>query len=129
MGILWKKDSKSDHLHNLMQFHVQEVLLVSSMYDAFLLEEDGRLSQRVFGDFMDLDLHHIPRITRVSSAGEALEALHSGNFDLVITMPRLSDMTPFQFGAKAKAIRPGLPIVLLAYAPVTSQVLKQIRKH
>ena len=129
MGILWKQESKSNHLHDLMQFHVQEVLLVSSMYDAFLLEEDGRLSQRVFGDFMDLDLHYIPRITRVSSAGEALEALQKGNFDLVITMPRLTDMTPFQFGAQAKAIHPDLPIVLLTYAPVTSRVLKQIRKH
>jgi len=129
MGFLSKRDSNSNHLHDLMQFHVQEVLLVSSMYDAFLLEEDGRLSQRVFGDFMDLDLHYIPRITRVSSAGEALEALQKGNFDLVITMPRLTDMTPFEFGTQAKAIHPDLPIVLLTYAPVTSRVLKQVRKH
>ncbi|RLE21605.1 MAG: phosphoenolpyruvate synthase, partial [Acidobacteria bacterium] len=129
MGIFWKQGSKVDSLHDLMQYHVQEVLLVSSMYDAFLLEEDGRLSHRVFGDFMDLDLHHIPRITRVSSASEALEALQAESFDIVITMPRLSDMSPFQFGAKAKGIRPGLPIVLLTYSPVTSRVLKQIRRH
>ncbi len=129
MAIFWKQGSKSDCLHDLMQFHVQEVLLVSSMYDAFLLEEDGRLSHRVFGDFTDLDLHYIPRITRVSSAGEALEAIQTGNFDLVITTPRLSDMNPFQFGAKAKEIHPELPIVLLTYAPVTSRVLKQIRRH
>ncbi|MCK5878361.1 MAG: phosphoenolpyruvate synthase [Holophagae bacterium] len=129
MGIFWKQGSKSDSLRDLMQYHVQEVLLVSSMYDAFLLEEDGRLSARVFGDFMDLDLHHIPRITRVSSASEALEALQTENFDMVITMPRLSDMSPFQFGTQAKSIRPGLPIVLLTYAPVTSRVLKQVRKH
>ncbi|NOZ13410.1 MAG: phosphoenolpyruvate synthase [Acidobacteria bacterium] len=129
MGFFWKQGSKADSLHDLMQYHVQEVLLVSSMYDAFLLEEDGRLSHRVFGDFMDLDLHHIPRITRVSSASEALEALEAENFDLVITMPRLSDMSPFQFGTKAKEIRPGLPIVLLTYAPVQSRVLKQIRRH
>ncbi len=129
MGIFRKQSSKSDCLHELMQFHVQEVLLVSSMYDAFLLEEDGRLSHRVFGDFMDLDLHHIPRITRVSSANEALDAIKAENFDLVITMPRLSDMNPFQFGAKAKTIHPDLPIVLLTYAPVSNRVLKQIRQH
>lgn len=129
MGIFRKQGSKADGLHDLMQYHVQEVLLVSSMYDAFLLEEDGRLSNRVFGDFMDLDLHHIPRITRVSSASEALKALQTEDFDMVITMPRLSDMSPFQFGGKAKEIQPGLPIVLLTYAPVGSRVLKQVRKH
>ena len=129
MAIYEQRSEKSDQLHELMQYRVQDVLLVSSMYDAFLLAEDGRLSHRVFGDFMDLDLHHIPRITRVSSAAEALDALKHGSFDLVITMPRISDMSPFEFGASAKQVRPGLPVVLLTYSPVKSSLLKQIRKH
>ncbi len=129
MAIFEKRSDKSDQLHELMQYRVQDVLLVSSMYDAFLLAEDGRLSHRVFGDFMDLDLHHIPRITRVSSAAEALDALGRGQFDLVITMPRISDMSPFEFGASAKRLHPDLPVVLLTYSPVKSSMLKQIRKH
>jgi len=129
MAIFEQPAGKSDHLHELMPFHVQDILLVSSMYDAFLLAEDGRLSQRVFGDFMDLDLHFIPRITRVSSGREALEALDHQPFDLVITMPRISDMTPFAFGAKVKERHGDLPVVLLTYAPVKSSMLKQIRKQ
>ncbi len=129
MAIYGNESDKSDHLHELMQYRVQDVLLVSSMYDAFLLAEDGRLSHRVFGDFMDLDLHHIPRITRVSSASEALDAIRTGQYDLVITMPRIADMSPFDFGASAKKVRPDLPVVLLTYAPVKSTLLKQIRKH
>jgi len=120
--------SKIDKFYNLMKYHVQDVLLVSSPYDAYILEEDGALTKRIFNDFLELDLHYIPRITRVSSAKEALDFLKKHNFDLVITMPRLSDMTPIEFGKQAKLLRDNIPVVLLTYAPVEKEVLMLIRE-
>ncbi len=120
--------SQIDKFHNLMKYHVQDVLLVSSHYDAYILEEDGALTKRIFNDFLELDLHYIPRIVRVSSAKEALDFLKKQRFDLIITMPRLSDMTSIEFGKKAKSIDKDIPVVLLTYAPVESDVLMSIRE-
>lgn len=52
--------------HDLMKFRVREILLVSSPYDAFVLEEDGRLSEKIFGEYLDMNLQFVPRIRRVS---------------------------------------------------------------
>ncbi len=64
---------KFSGFHDLMKFRVREILLVSSLYDAFVLEEDGRLAERIFSEYIDLNLHFIPRITKAASAEEALQ--------------------------------------------------------
>ena len=69
-------EPKFTGFYDLMPFRVREILLVSSPYDAFVLSEDGRLSDRVFEDYVDLKLQLAPRITHVSTAGEALSALN-----------------------------------------------------
>ena len=120
--------AKADKFYSLMKYHVQDVLLVASPYDAYILEEDGALTKRIFNDFIELDLQYIPRITRVYSAKEALEFLKKDNYDLVITMPRLSEMTPIEFGKRVKEIKDNLPVVLLTYVPVEKDVLMLIRK-
>ncbi len=120
--------SKIDKFYNLMKYHVQDVLLVSSPYDAYILEEDGALTKRIFNDFLELDLHYIPRITRVSSAKEAIDFLKKHSFDLIITMPRLSDMSPIEFGRSVKSMSPDTPVILLTYAPVERDVLMVIRE-
>jgi len=101
--------------HDLMKFRVREILLVSSFYDAFVLEEDGRLSEKIFSEYLDLNLRFVPRIHRVSSAEEALTALRKGSFDLVITMIRISDMDVIEFGKMVKEVEPDLPVILLTY--------------
>ncbi len=101
--------------HDLIKFRVREILLVSSFYDAFVLEEDGRLSERIFSEYIDLNLRFIPRIIRVSSAEEAITALEEGSFDLVITMTRLTGMDSLEFGEKVKSMDPDMPVVLLTY--------------
>ena len=60
--------SKFGGFHDLMKFRVREILLVSSLYDAFVLEEDGRLAERIFSEYVDLNLHFVPRITKVATA-------------------------------------------------------------
>ena len=98
--------------HELMSKRMGNVLLVSSIYDSFMIEEDGRLSDQIYEEFRNLNLRTLPRITRVSSAEEALEALKEGDFDLVITMRRLGDIDAFSFGKKVKQIR-NIPVILL----------------
>ncbi|UCF64133.1 MAG: phosphoenolpyruvate synthase [bacterium] len=119
---------KFSGFHDLMKFRVREILLVSSLYDAFVLEEDGRLAERIFSEYVDLNLHFIPRITKVATAEEALQALQDAPFDLVITMTRLADMNPIAFGEKVKELDPAKPVVLLSYDPLDPLMLKKIRQ-
>ncbi len=114
--------------HDLMKFRVREILLVSSLYDAFVLEEDGRLAERIFSEYLDLNLHFIPRIYKVSTAEEALRALQNQAFDLVITMARISDMNPIEFGQRVKEMDPEKPVVLLTYDVIDPVLLEKIRE-
>jgi hypothetical protein len=117
-----------DIFRDLIKFRVREILLVSSFYDAFVLEEDGRLSDRIFSEYIDLNLRFIPRITRVSSAEEALDTLKKGTCDLVITMARIADMDPLEFGKRIKELKPGMPVVLLTYDRVDVKLLVALRE-
>lgn len=102
--------------HELMRFKVQEILLVSSIYDAFVMEEDGSLATRLINEYHGLNLSKAPRITRASTAAEALDILTRKTFEMVITMPFLGSMDAFELGAAIKKIRPDLPVILLAHS-------------
>jgi len=115
--------------HDLMKHRVREILLVSSLYEAFVLEEDGRLSDRLFDRYVEMQLRYIPRITRVSSAEYAFRAMEERTFDLIIIMARLSDMDPFEFGRCIKERYPGKPVILLSIEPVDQQVLERARQE
>lgn len=100
--------------HELMARKVGDILLVSSPYDAFIMEEEGRLAERIIQEYRGLNLSRPPKLTWVSTAQEALNALSHNTFDLVITMPRLDDMDPSILGRKIKQNFPTLPVFLLA---------------
>lgn len=114
--------------HDLIKFRVREILLVSSFYDAFVLEEDGRLSEKIFSEYVDLNLTFIPRIVRVSSAEEALKMIGKHTFDLVITMTRIVDMNPLEFGAQVKKLNPEIPVILLTNEWFQEEQLIQLRE-
>ncbi len=101
--------------HELMARRVQEILLISSPYDAFIMEEDGRLAGRIIHEYRGLNLTRPPRITWVSSGREALQRLGEKKFDLVITMTRLDDMEPAQMCGEIKMAHPDLPIYYLSH--------------
>ncbi len=101
--------------HELMSFKVQEILLISSPYDAYILEEDGSLATRLLEEYQGLNLSKAPKITRASSPEEAFELLAQKRFDIVITMPYLSGMNGFEVGLRIKEICPQLPVVLVAH--------------
>lgn len=100
----------------LMSSKIREILLVSSRYDAFIIEEDVTLASRIVSEYSGLNLSQPPRVTRTSSAFHALELLKEKRFDLVITMPHLEDMEACSFGKKVKRIMPALPVYLLAHS-------------
>lgn len=102
--------------HELMSNKVLEILLVASAYDAYILEEDGSLASKIINEYHGLNLSRPPRLTRVDDAASALKHIESASFDLVITMPHLDDMDPFELGASIKALNPDLPVVLLAHS-------------
>ena len=111
--------------HELMTQKVREILLVSSLYDFCIMEEDGRLSERIIHEYRGLNLSQPPRITWVPSAEEALAALDTKDFDMVITMPRLADMDTFALGRKIKSKMPDLPVILMTHSALTPDFIPQ----
>ncbi len=107
--------TQHSRFETLMRFRVREVLLVSSPYDHFTLEEDGRINETILLEYKQLSLSSAPRITHVTTAEEALQELRERHYDLVITMSRVGEMLVHVFGNKAKEIQEDIPVVLLAY--------------
>jgi hypothetical protein len=97
-----------------MPRRVNNVLLVTSLYDRYTFIEDGRLSEMLLSEYLELNLRFTPSLQRISTAQEALERLRSESFDLVISMPRVGEMNVREFGAAVHEMAPDLPVVLLA---------------
>ena len=108
-------DSSFKIYYDLMAKRVSEILLVSSPYDAFIMEEDGRLAERIIHEYRGLNLTRPPRLTWVSTAQEALNRMSRQKFDLVLTMPRLGDMEPKNLGRTIKERFPKTPVFLLTH--------------
>jgi CheY-like chemotaxis protein len=133
--ISWDKPdglSEYDPTHavfrDLMSYRVREVLLVSSLYDSYILEEDGQLSESLDAEFYQLNLATSPRITQVSTAEEAFSILEKRPFDLVITMARLGGMDPRAFARAIKERHLDLPVVLLADNHYEAHRVKELNR-
>ena len=96
----------------LMQNRINSILLVSSTYDSFIIEEDARLSDQIFEEFHNLNLRTLPHILRATTVPRALEMLEERQFDLVITMRRLGEINPLKFAEQVKTVQ-DIPVVLL----------------
>ena len=77
---------KDTSFASLMKHRIYNVLLVSSKYDAFILEEDGRIDEQIFNEYVALNLRYAPRFTLVETEEAALTALQNSKYELVITM-------------------------------------------
>lgn len=98
---------------NLMTRRIFNVLIVANPYDAFMLEDDGRIDEKLFDEYMDLGLRYPPTFTQVSTTEEANEVLKTTDFDLVICMPGNADNDAFDVARAVKADFPQLPCVVL----------------
>ena len=100
----------------LMPFRVQDILLVSSLYDSFTLQEDGRLNELILGEFLELSLHHTPGLTHVASGAEALRlAQAERRFNLIITAPNPGDMSATHLARAVREAGLDVPVVVLAF--------------
>ena len=115
---------KDTAFQDLMQKRIFNVLLVASPYDAFMMEEDGRIEEQLYFEYVALNLSSPPRITQVADAKEALAAMKTKHFDLAIMMPG-NELSETFSGARAiKNQRPDMPIVVLT--PFSKEVSRRL---
>ena len=98
---------------NLMTRRIFNVLIVANPYDAFMLEDDGRVDEKIFDEYMDLGLRYPPTFRQVSTTEEANEVLKSTAIDLVICRPGTADNDAFDVARQVKQDSPDIPCVVL----------------
>ena len=99
----------------LMQERIINVLLICSNYDAFILEEDGRINEKIFLEYASKNFRYPPQFTQVSSSEKAFELLEKKKFDLVITMLNIGKIDAFEMAKKVKKSYTDIPIVVLTH--------------
>jgi hypothetical protein len=108
-----KNTHTRDVYHDLMPFKVREILLISSLYDAYAIEREGRFSEHMLGQYGQLNLTSIPRITGTSSVEQAFDLLKRRHFDQIIYMVGVDKKTPILASQRIKGKYPYIPIFLL----------------
>lgn len=115
---------KDTSFANLMRHRIYNVLLYASKYDAFVLEEDGRIDEQIFNEYTSLNLRYPPRFILVSNEEEANLQLAEHQFDLIISMPSGDSINPFEWAKSVKKQYPDIPIVVLT--PFSNSVSQRI---
>ncbi len=114
--LLFDAEDAFEGFERLMPFRVQDILLVSNLYDSFILREDGRLNELLIGESRELNLQQIPGITHVSSCSQALELARSQErFNLIVTNLAVGEMNAAQLAREVKKLGRDIPVVVLAY--------------
>ncbi len=110
----------------LMRKRIYNILLVSSVYDAFILEEDGRIEEQIFNEYVSLNLRYPPRFIQATSLREAMKILQEETVDLVISMLSFDNKGTFRLAAAVKAEYPLVPVIALS--PFSREVSLKIEK-
>lgn len=109
---------------NLMNKRIYNVLLIATKYDAFMLEDDGRVDEQIFNEYISLSLRYPPRFRQVTTEEEALAELNDRNFELIICMPNMDNRDIFAAAQEIKIHYPSIPIVVLT--PFSREVSKRV---
>ena len=109
---------------NLMTKRIFNILIVANPYDAFMLEDDGRIDEKLFDEYMELGLRYPPTFTQVSTTEEASHVLQATDIDLVICMPGNADNDAFAVARDVKRMAPHIPCVVLT--PFSHGITKRI---
>lgn len=115
---------KDTSFARLMNKRIYNVLLIATKYDAFTLEDDGRVDEQIFNEYTSLSLRYPPRFTQVTTEDEALAELQERNFELVICMPNMDKRDLFVAAKEIKKCYPSIPIVVLT--PFSKEVTKRL---
>ena len=112
---------------NLMMRRIYNVLIVANPYDAFMLEDDGRIEEKIYNEYVELGLRYPPTFTQVSTTEEAAEVLRSTNIDLVICMPGNADNDAFDVARDVKSKFPDIHCVVLT--PFSHGITKRMENE
>ena len=112
---------------NLMTRRIYNVLIVANPYDAFMLEDDGRVDEKIFNEYTELGLRYPPTFTQVSTVEEAEAVLSKTSIDLVICMPGNADNDAFDVARDVKAHVPDIPCVVLT--PFSHGITRRIENE
>ena len=118
---------KDTSFASLMNKRIYNVLLIATKYDSFILEDDGRIDEQIFNEYMSLNLRHPPRFMQVSTPEEALKELTNNHYELIIQMPNMDDVDMFSTAHRTKALFPDIPFVVLT--PFSREVSKRLEKE
>ena len=121
LSTLVLKDTSFAHL---MNEHVYNILLVATRYDSFILEEDGRIDEQIFNEYVSLSLSSPPRFTQVTTEKEAIKELGKKKYDLIIFMPNMDQHNIFAAADSIKKHYDKIPIVVLT--PFSKEVSKRV---
>ena len=114
--LMFDAEDTFEGFDRLMPFRVQDILLVSNLYDSFIMREDGRLNELLIGESRELDLQQIPGITHVSDCAQALELARSQlRFNLIVTNLAVGGMNAAQLAREIRRLGRDIPVVVLAY--------------
>ena len=112
---------------NLMMRRIYNVLIVANPYDAFMLEDDGRIEEKIYNEYMELGLRYPPTFTQVSTTEEAAQVLRSTVIDLVICMPGNADNDAFDVARDIKGKFPNIHCVVLT--PFSHGITKRMENE
>lgn len=116
-----------DAFSSLMRKRIYHILLISSVYDAFMLDEDGRIDEQIFYEYMSLNLRYPPRFIQATSKTEAFDVLEEETIDLVICMLSAEENDTFNLADEIKTKYEKIPIVVLT--PFSREVGIKIENH
>lgn len=112
-----RHNAERDVFHDLMPFMVKEILLVASLYDAYSIEGEGRFSDHMLGEYYQMSLTSIPRVTGVYGEDEAFARLEARHYDMIIIMLGVDKSNPISLCRKIKEKYPYIPTFLLINNP------------
>ena len=114
LPVKWNySDMRDVSFMNLMTRRIYNVLIIANPYDAFMLEDDGRIEEKIFNEYMELGLRYPPSFIKVSTAEEASHVLDNNNVDLALCMPGNADNDAFDVARAVKERYPQLPCIVL----------------
>lgn len=112
-GIYKRQKTDRDIFQELMPTKVKEVLLIATLYDSYSIVREGQFSDKIFGEYLQLNLYAAPRFTSVNSKEDALMMLKHKDFDIVIVMAGVDKDTPIETAKEIRNLRSNVPLLLL----------------
>jgi hypothetical protein len=122
-----RHNADRDLFHDLMPFKVREILLVANLYDAYAIEGEGRFTDHMFGEYHQLNLTSMPRVTGVSGEEEAFAKLLARHYDMIIIMVGVERETPVNICERIKRKYPYIPVFLLLNNQADAEWVSQKR--